>query len=370
MTDTFPERHVVFLTAPAALARALRQLQSAVDRHSRRCSFLEGLQALLTHYIPGCFILGWMVRSCYWEHRDHGSGDQARQALLYSLVLLLDLQRGLELRSEYIRSILAALLTWTPWHDRAPACLFVEEVNEALLSRLASSCLRHPNCVGADEVEDLFVLLQPKQPAAPRVGHHSVTLRLTQAVAAHLGYCCATHPDRLSHTPWRSQRVCVAEPTWANVAYRFPSGREVCSPETLGHVVTCVLRRLVQTPPPGPRVVRRLDAHVDRCTPHTVNTTRDTVDQFLLRTLGATHNLPRAPPQARKRVRVAERFQPPPEPPRKRQRAGHAAPPPRLPAHPRYVEELPERPRMPPPPPVAVPVACHLVGIPDDDPDV
>ena len=50
---------------------------------------------------------------------------------------------------------------WTPWHDGLPACCFVEEANEAALSRLGRHFERHPQAVTTSEAMDLYLLVTP-----------------------------------------------------------------------------------------------------------------------------------------------------------------------------------------------------------------
>ena len=124
---------------------------------------LQAFLDLLTDWAPACLLLGYYVRQCAWDLRRPGTGWQARQALVTSLVLMLRLDdwRGRRRMTEYIRTLSCALLCWTPWHDGLPACCFVEEANEAALSRLGRHFERHPQAVTTTEAMDLYLLVTP-----------------------------------------------------------------------------------------------------------------------------------------------------------------------------------------------------------------
>ena len=47
------------------------------------------------------------------------------------------------LSTEYLRTNIVALLSWSDWHTRALGCLFSEEYGEAMLSRLLMRLVTH-----------------------------------------------------------------------------------------------------------------------------------------------------------------------------------------------------------------------------------
>ena len=98
----------------------------------------EGMTTLVLEYIPTLFVLGCAVRECYWDLQDDDTGLRAREVLAFCLHVLLCLEKSE--RNEYCRVISMSLLTWAPVHSRLPAATFMEEVNEASLSRLTRFC--------------------------------------------------------------------------------------------------------------------------------------------------------------------------------------------------------------------------------------
>lgn len=79
-----------------------------------------------------------------------GTGKQVKVLLERCLWLLCYLCHNCMGRVEYIRTISVALALWTPWHDALPACCHVEEMTEAMLSRLSSRCKLHHTFTSID----------------------------------------------------------------------------------------------------------------------------------------------------------------------------------------------------------------------------
>ena len=96
---------------------------------------LDMLELMMLQYVPALMELGVQVRTCYWALRENGTGDVVRLLLgkYYLYLTRLDAEGSFE----YARSILVALLSWTPLHSHLPAYAFVEECLEAGLSKLA-----------------------------------------------------------------------------------------------------------------------------------------------------------------------------------------------------------------------------------------
>ena len=123
---------------------------------------LQGLWDLMHHWAPALFRLGYLVRQSNWEGHPRGSvtGDTARQVLTECLLLQAHLQQDWDCRHEYNRTLAIALLTWTPWLTARPACIFVEEAGEALLSRFMASVRQHQELRGLEAAWRLFITLQ------------------------------------------------------------------------------------------------------------------------------------------------------------------------------------------------------------------
>ena len=180
------------------------------------------LDDLLSYFIPAVFVVGWMVRDCYWLHRTRGTGVHARRTLEYVYCLLLQLQESLGRASEYLRSIGAALLSWTTWHDDTSAHLYVEEANEASLSRLASVCLRATRAVTVDQVSDLYVNLGPPRQGVHAVSDHPVSDVLLRRVTENVRLVLNAKADHLPWTQWRNARLLHSVRGWPNPVPAFP----------------------------------------------------------------------------------------------------------------------------------------------------
>jgi hypothetical protein len=124
---------------------------------------LRGLHALLTCYLPVILSLGYKVRSCTWQGQPGGTanGQMARTVLQHCLLVQTHVLRDWDAREEYTRTIALALLTWTPWLSKLPGCCFVEEMGEAMLSRLTTRCRGNAASRTFEGTFDLFSSLPP-----------------------------------------------------------------------------------------------------------------------------------------------------------------------------------------------------------------
>ena len=124
---------------------------------------LEQVVRLVGAYVPALFLLGSTVREChYLPGWDPGSGRVVQEGLLMVLNLLLrvdPLEKAL--RSEYFRSVLYALATWSSAHCEAPMACFSEDPCEALLAQLGRSARLRPQRKTVPEVSDLWANVSP-----------------------------------------------------------------------------------------------------------------------------------------------------------------------------------------------------------------
>ena len=132
-------------------------------------AFLYGL--CFGAFIPALVSLGYQVRECTWNGGVNGTvkGDAARAVIEGCLALQMQLLqdwRGCD-GSGYPKAMATALLCWTPWHDKVPGRFFVEEVGEALLSRLGARLSDHPHVNSFEGWTELYQSL-PAVSEAPR----------------------------------------------------------------------------------------------------------------------------------------------------------------------------------------------------------
>ena len=120
------------------LKRTMRQCKASFGEDSQVFKLATTLHLLLTEYAPCLFTLGKAVRECYWDLQAVNTGERARTLLAFCLNLLLALERTH--KNEYCRVLGVALVQWSAFHGHLPAAFFMEEVNQASLSRLAQFC--------------------------------------------------------------------------------------------------------------------------------------------------------------------------------------------------------------------------------------
>lgn len=177
------------------------------------------MDSLINVFVPCCTAIGWLVRRCYWEGRQRGTGCWAADCLRQCLLLLCALLGDRASTSEYVRSVSVALLSWTGWHDDVPACCYVEETCEAQLSVLSSTLKRNPHATGIADVCDLFALQQPPDDVAHAASHHPVSAALQHAVNANLERFCASGPCVVTYVPWKCGKTCAPAPEWPDVVH-------------------------------------------------------------------------------------------------------------------------------------------------------
>ena len=224
--------------------RVMDLVEANVQKAERKALVLGTLDDLFHHFVPAVFTVGYMVRECFWVHRGRGTGVEARRTLEYVYSMLMQLQAGEEQRSEYIRSVGGALLSWTRWHDDVSASLYVEEANEARLSRLATECLRVSSAVEVEDVCNLYINLGPPRPGLHVPSNHPVSRRLLNRVAENARLFWQLSPDDLAWTPWADVKLLRSATGWPHPLPRLPSRRTPVSSTamkaTLQHTLACI----------------------------------------------------------------------------------------------------------------------------------
>lgn len=122
---------------------------------------LQGLQLLLSFFLPAVFRIGFLVRCCTWDGREENSSGSVQRLLEEVLILLVHLLDDQDCKNEYVRTIAVTLATWIPWNSRLPAAAYMEESCEALLSRMSHRCSAHRHLSGFESTFDLYVTLPP-----------------------------------------------------------------------------------------------------------------------------------------------------------------------------------------------------------------
>ena len=214
------------------------------DRNTKRRKAWEYINLFIEEYVPVFFLLGWMTRRCFWEGRAPGTGHWARETLELCLLVLRTLEEPTGKVSEYSRSIAAALLSWTSWHDGLPACVFVEESCEANLSRLHTACQRNSWAMTAEQVCDLYINIGPPQTESKSASQQMVSRSLQQQVNEHLAALRTGPYTQVTWCPWKAEKHCIAQESWPA---RVPSVRPLGAIDTdsVRHLLHRSLRTLI-----------------------------------------------------------------------------------------------------------------------------
>ena len=96
------------------------------DMQAESKELLFGLRVLLKEYCPAAFRIGVLVRDCNWAGRDPGSGKNALAVVESFLLVMLSLAGDQSENVEYIKTLVAALVTWQRWHSRTLGCIHSE----------------------------------------------------------------------------------------------------------------------------------------------------------------------------------------------------------------------------------------------------
>ena len=95
---------------------------SDAQRLGLKC--LLALKALLYSYCPALLAVGVLVRECNWNGRSLHSSAAAKECIGMSTVLMMNIIPSEKwLGTEYLRTNIVALLSWSDWHTRALGCL-------------------------------------------------------------------------------------------------------------------------------------------------------------------------------------------------------------------------------------------------------
>ena len=116
-----------------------------------------GLKVLLKEYCPAAFRICVLARYCNLAGRDPGSGKNALAALQSCLLVMLSLVGDQWENVEYIKTLVAALVTWQPWHSRTPGCIHSEEYGEAMMSTLCAQCRIWTTITSLSGTSEIFV---------------------------------------------------------------------------------------------------------------------------------------------------------------------------------------------------------------------
>ena len=230
----------------AVVAAALADRNRSTVQTRGRLRNLMALKCLLDVYAPACFLLGWQARNCLWSHRQRGTGRKAKELLMGCLFVLLQLHPRDSHLVEYVRTLVCAMVCWTPWHSEVPGYCYSDESNEASLAQLGRWWAQHSEVTKQSALMDMYLLL----PAMGRNAQDATVSRpsnlLRDAVVERLRALLRSGTELVTYVPWSSGRVCVAEGPWPADVW-FPTDLSTAPRvSTLNDISRYALARLVQ----------------------------------------------------------------------------------------------------------------------------
>lgn len=149
-----------------------------------------------------------------WASRDPGTGHVAERCLLVAMHVFKRLYGVHSHKQEYFRSIACALISWQAWNNALPGCSYCEEVTEAQLSRLGAACRTHPQHVTAEEVMDLYLLIQSGSASAHDLVGSKIPRNLMNEVRRNLASLTQVPGPNVTYVPWSAEKTCVAIAPW------------------------------------------------------------------------------------------------------------------------------------------------------------
>ena len=117
------------------------------------------LKVLLKEYCPAALRIGVLVRECNWARRDPGSRKNALAVVESCLFVMLPVVGDQWENVEYIKTLVAALVTWQRWHSRTPGCIHNEEYGEEMWSKLCAQCRVRTTITSLGGTSEIFVTL-------------------------------------------------------------------------------------------------------------------------------------------------------------------------------------------------------------------
>ena len=206
---------------------------------------LRALQSLLYEYVPALFIVGYLVRTCYWDSESPTSGDKAYVCMQYCYLILHSLGGP---RSIYCYNMAMALLQWQDWHSSTGGACHVEEALEAMLSRLSRTMRSDVTVHTIDEINMLFGSLRTSHVHKSKdlsSTHLSATLcsRIKRDFGALYADILQGELPFIRHKPKGGSTTGTRE--WPE-SWRWPGGLEVTTSEvlvpSLRHAVSAVVQ--------------------------------------------------------------------------------------------------------------------------------
>jgi hypothetical protein len=255
----------------------LRRKADRTDREATRCpdrrhllrkAIARGMLLLCTEYGPMLLYIGFLVREGSWNSPGANSSNETAIAVQRNVLCLLKHLNDRDTLLPYERTIGAALVYQTAWHEGLPGHAWVEEFGEALLSLLAARRLKYRGAVDVDVVDAIFQTITVKK-SGGGVGRCCIKPAAVRRMSARLARFALIERTIVSYVEWTSAAGGTkAKVFWPADGYTAPSSlRDPLSLDRYKADLTSTMKTLVRQTKWKRKVVGLFDAAFPRRTP-------------------------------------------------------------------------------------------------------
>lgn len=221
--------------------------RSPTRRNLLRKGIARGMLLLCTEYAPMLLYIGFLVREGSWNSPSPNTSNDTAIAVQKTVMCLLKHLNDRHTLLPYERTIGAALLYQTAWHEGLPGQAWVEEFGEALLSLLAARRLKYRGAVEVDLVDAIFQTITVKKSGAG-VGRSCIKPAAVRRMSARLARFALVQRTVVSYVEWTSAPGGTKAKQWWPVdGYTGPSSlRDPLSADRYKADLTYTLNTLVR----------------------------------------------------------------------------------------------------------------------------
>ena len=175
-----------------------------VLRRLTRLTVAEGMLDLVLFFAPCCFLMGWLVRNCHWAGRERGTGEYAWEAIAIGVHVLRGCDGDAVRKTEYYRSMMLVMASWTAWYKDLPGCCFSEEICEAGLSRLSRLLADHSHRNTLRDANHLYLMVNAARQGRRTTTAQAVSSVFLDEVVQRICHLVREEATPVAYTPWSS----------------------------------------------------------------------------------------------------------------------------------------------------------------------
>ena len=172
-------------------------------RNLLRNGIARGTLLLCTKYAPMLLYIGFLVREGSWNSAGANTSNKTAISVQKTVLCLLKHLSDRDTLLPYERTIGAALLYQTAWHEGLPVHAWVKEFGEALLSPLAARRLKYRGAVEVDLVDAIFQTITVEKSGAG-VGRSCIKAAAVRRMSARLARFALVERTIVSYVEWTS----------------------------------------------------------------------------------------------------------------------------------------------------------------------